>query len=331
MASPTMASPHDALFCQVFADPRHAAGLLRALLPPDVERLVAWSSLERLPDTYKDAEDGDRHAHLLFGVELSRPPTRILSLLEHKSHPDRRTMFQLLRYVVRILDRFRQENPTARRLPPIVPAVVHHDAGGWHHGTELIELFDLDDRARAAFRPYLPALRFLVDDLTRVSPEDLARWRLTALAYLTLRCLQSLRAGADAASAIRSLRDAFRAAYDAPDTGSTLSAVLSYIAKIWDAPREDLCALIRVELGPELEDLMTSTYDQVLNEGIERGRAEGKAEGKAEALLALLASRFAPPTTDVLAQVRTASSAQLDRWLLRVLDARTVAEVFAGE
>ena len=322
-----MPAPHDQLFWQVFSDPKHAVGELRALLPKSIEPLVAWDTLRRLPATYKDAEHGDQHADLLFGVQIGTEPALLYLLLEHKSTGDPWTAFQLLRYVVRILEQFRREHPRARKLPPILAMVVHHSARGWRRSTELLDLFELDDLTRPALAPFLPSLRFLLDDLSKATPETLASRTLTALARLTLLCLQRIREGRDIRTELRALRGAFEAALTATDTGEALSAVLSYIARVRDLPREELRILIRTELGPALEQTMTSTYDQLINEG----REQGKSEGKADSLLKQLEKRFGELAPEVLARVQAANLEQLDRWLLRFVDARTLDEVFAED
>ena len=62
---------------------------------------------------------------------------------------------------------------------------------------------------------------------------------------------------------------------------------------------------------------------------LERERNEGKAEGKAETLLSLLRKRFGEVPAATRKRVLAASIADLDRWVDRVLDAETLAAVFA--
>jgi hypothetical protein len=70
---------------------------------------------------------------------------------------------------------------------------------------------------------------------------------------------------------------------------------------------------------------MTSTYDQLIHEGMEKGLAKGKAD----TLLELLEKRFGSLPADVVARIHSADVRQLDDWLLRILDARSLDEVFA--
>lgn len=64
-----------------------------------------------------------------------------------------------------------------------------------------------------------------------------------------------------------------------------------------------------------------STYDRAIQ--------EGAAEARIDVLLQLVTRRFGAPSADVVARVRTASSAELDRWIQRILDARTLDELLA--
>jgi len=98
------------------------------------------------------------------------------------------------------------------------------------------------------------------------------------------------------------------------------------------SPEQVADILVRVEDKPN-EDTVMSTADRLiargLAEGLTAGKAAGEAEGRAAILLRQLAARFGEPTADVVARVRGAAVADLERWALRVLDARSLGEVFA--
>jgi hypothetical protein len=62
-------------------------------------------------------------------------------------------------------------------------------------------------------------------------------------------------------------------------------------------------------------------------EGVEHGKAEGKAEGRAETLIKLAALKFGTVTDEAQSRIRSATSAELDRMLERVLSAATLDEM----
>jgi predicted transposase/invertase (TIGR01784 family) len=86
--------------------------------------------------------------------------------------------------------------------------------------------------------------------------------------------------------------------------------------------REDAIKLYQLDLLADRAELRAKDKAE--------GNAEGKAEGKAEALLKLLGLRFGPPSEATRARAETATIAQLDAWIERVLTAETLDEVLAS-
>lgn len=72
-----------------------------------------------------------------------------------------------------------------------------------------------------------------------------------------------------------------------------------------------------------------SIAERLRKEGEARGKAEGRTEHAVETVLRLLTRRFGEPAEAVVLRVRGASLVELDRWTERVLDARTIDDVFA--
>ena len=61
----------------------------------------------------------------------------------------------------------------------------------------------------------------------------------------------------------------------------------------------------------------------------EEARKEGREEGREQLLLSQLRHRFGALPEDVVKRVEAGSAAEVERWALCVLDARTLDEVFA--
>ncbi len=89
-------------------------------------------------------------------------------LIEHKSQPERDTAFQLLRYMVRIWERQHANEPDAP-LRAIIPQVVYHGMARWGAPTSFGELFD----GAEVLRPYWPEFRFILQDVARLSEEEI--------------------------------------------------------------------------------------------------------------------------------------------------------------
>jgi len=81
--------------------------------------------------------------------------------MEHKSSPDKGARLQLLRYVVRVLSEFYEQNKRRLPLPPVLPLLAHQGPEGWSTSCEFVDLFgDVPD----ALRPYLPSFRHALVD-----------------------------------------------------------------------------------------------------------------------------------------------------------------------
>jgi hypothetical protein len=87
------------------------------------------------------------------------------------------------------------------------------------------------------------------------------------------------------------------------------------------AHREKLAHRLRPLVGQEVEEAMM-TYAEKLKQ-------EGHDQGQCKMLLGLLTRRFGVLPEEVEKRVTRAEAAELQDWALRVLDARSLDEVFA--
>lgn len=106
-------------------------------------------------------------------------------LLEHKSSPYPGARLQLLRYVVRILTQWYEQNQPKLPLPPVLPLLANQGPDGWKYSCEFADLFGA---VPAPLAPYLPSFRHALVDLAQVedpalSTEVRLRAFLKALKY----------------------------------------------------------------------------------------------------------------------------------------------------
>jgi len=342
-AAPT--TPHDALIKTTFSRVEHAAALLRQVLPSAIVKRLDFSTLTCCPGSFVDSKLAARHTDLLFSVKLSGRPVFLYLLFEHQSRVDPLMAFRLLEYMVRIWEDHLRKHPGARRLPAILPVVLHHSETGWRADVTFEALLDLDPDTLAAVAEYVPRFRFVLDDISAEPDEALRQRPITALGKLVLWCLRHSRAPDKLVQRLPEWADLVREVRAAPDGVAVLAAIWRYILAVSDRkrPEEVLARLLAaVEEEDAREDIM-NVADQLREEGRLKGLAEGKREGKREGLaegqrkglaegqrstlLRLLRARFGALPADVTARVRAAGAAQLDVWTERVLTAPTLSAV----
>ena len=296
---------HDEFVAKNFEDLALARSFFRHFLPAEILEQVDLEKLALEQGSYVDEDLRRSYSDLNYTVPLRNPalesPCRayIYILVEHKSESDEFTVFQLLRYMVRIWQRELEDAGYRKgfRLPPIVPLVLHHGRSEFKAPVELGDLVvKMDGMGR-----FVPDYRCLLIDLMQVSPEEMPKSDPRLHAVLAV-----MRSIFDEET-IEPFRDAlFRLAaiMDRPETRRTLATILGYIfrnaSKMTD---KDLRSIVE-PLGKVGEDAMSTLIekwkDEGREEGIEKGREEGREEGRQEgriedrqdSIIDILSTRF---------------------------------------
>jgi predicted transposase/invertase (TIGR01784 family) len=318
----SQSGPHDAVFRRVLGEPVNAASQLRAVLPDVLVDRLDLDRMTRVSGSFVDATLQWRHSDLLFTVPLQGREAFVYVLVEHQSSSDPLMPFRMLRYLVRIWDRYLKEHPEATRLPVVIPLVVHHNRRPWSGSTQLLDLFTLDPDAAEAAREYLPRFRFILDDLTRLDEHTLRARPLTPPVRVTLLLLKIAAGNPRLAADLGRWADDLRAILDGPGGVEEFGALLRYIELVGEAPAGELHDLV-VTVGPKAEEVYMTTAEMLRAEG----EARGEARGRARALVQLLTLKFGPLSQTALDTVHAATTDQLETWTARVLTAHTLEQV----
>jgi predicted transposase YdaD len=325
-------TPHDALFKATFSQVEHAAAALRSVLPPALAVRIDFGSLALCPGSFIDEKLADSHSDLLFSALLARSPLLIYVLYEHQSTPEALMAFRLLRYMLRIWDAHLAEHPGARRLPAILPVVLHHSETGWQGSVAFEDLLDLDPEALADIAEHVPRFRFVLDDISAEPDEAIRTRAMTALGRLVLWCFRHARQPRELVGRLSGWLDVVREVRQAPSGRAALGLVWRYILMV-SGPRrpEELLRKLLAAAGPEAEEEIVSVADWLEErgrlKGLDQGRLEGRLEGQRSTLLKLLRVRFGALPEAEVARVHAADAEQLERWTERVVTAATLAEV----
>lgn len=319
-------NPHDSLFKAVFARPEHARGELQSILPYALAQAIDWATLVLMPGSFQDPDLAQSHADLLFSARLRGGREALIYLLEHQSTSDRYMALRLLRYLVRIWERWLENHDDVEQLPVIVPLVFYHGEKPWSAPLSFESLVQAPRGLENVVRPYLPSFRYLLDDLSQVPDEQLRRRALPVLALLAVACLRDLR-HKDVLEAVGPWVNEwvdFIRALPHPDDMRPLAR---YVYAVKGAAQVDIFLwFLEREVGPEANEIM-KTYAEEL---IEQGLQDGRVTGQREMLLKLLRQRFGYLNARTEQRIATATGEQLDAWTSRILSAATLGEVLAG-
>lgn len=324
-------NPHDSLVKSVFSDPEIAAGELRAVLPQEVSSRLAWDTLHLEPGSFVDPEFRDRHTDLLFSADVRGRSGRralVYVLLEHQSSPDPWMPLRLLRYIVRVWDAFLVAHPATDRLPAVIPMVLAHGDRRWNVPTEFVDLVDIDDDAKAAVAPFIPSFRYALDDLARVTDEELLTRAINAYGRLALFFLQRARTGRDFIGRFLFWKSAIAELLAQPNGRASLVTLLRYHWLVAEEPGpEEIRQALENAAGPEAKEAFVTIAEMLKAEG----RVEGEARGRAQAVVDLLEDRQIAVSDEMRARVLACRDVALLRsWLIRAATVRTAEELFTS-
>ncbi len=329
--------PHDALFKSVFQQPENAAAELQHVLAAEHVSAIDWSTLALEPGSYVDEKLADQHSDLLFSAQARASGERVLVylLFEHQSTAEPKMALRLLSYMVRIWERYSDQDKTSP-LPLIVPAVLAQVPGGWKTPTRFSGLFSPSLGSLAA--AVLPDFSYAVDDLHRTDDADLRRRAVAQQARLALWLMRDAR---DSALLLRRLvdwADALEELARTPGGERALAPLLHYVARVSpDLQLEQFRAILKGR-APAAESITMTIAEQLLAEGEARGEARGVAQGVAQgvlqgqaaSLLVILKTRGFQVTNEVRDRVEACADADtLQLWTSRAVGAESLDDVFA--
>jgi predicted transposase YdaD len=317
-------SPHDALFKAAFGQPDIARSELELLLPSEVRALLDLSTLEVCPGSFVDEELRHAHTDLLY-------VTRTASSSDAAAMP-----LRLLRYVVRVWERWQRDHPETPRLPLVLPILLHHGPTSWQAAPELASILDASSELLAATRPLVPHFRFVLDDLAALSLEELSSRALHALARLVELAFWSSRSFTRLRDAAPLMREIARALTRDDRTRALLEQLYVYVllAARPDVDLEEVRTILFDVAGPQGQEDVMNAGEQLIAQGRAEGERQGRAEGEIDALrtaISIALSARALPLSEP-GRARLASCvdvAALTVWLARAVTAASEADVFA--
>jgi predicted transposase/invertase (TIGR01784 family) len=316
-----LSNPHDHFFRELLSRQETARDFLRYYLPAEVGPLLDLSAPKLLQDSFIDQELREHSSDLLYQVTLRKggSPTYVYVLFEHKSYPDPMVAFQLLRYMVRIWERDRNQGT---KLAPIMPVVLYHGEAWWRVAPNLQAIF----QAPAELASYLPDYRYWLCDLSQYSDAEMKGEMILQVGLLTLKYIlrDDLREHlVDILSLLRQLSQ--------QQTGlEYLETVLRYLAggtsKIND---EELWKAVEAAF-PKGEALVGTIAEKWVEQGLQRGLQQGRQEGehraKLKALRQILTIRFDAPPPDFERRLEPLDLSALEELLTASLTLATWAE-----
>jgi hypothetical protein len=328
---------HDALFKKTFAVPEHALDLIRQRLPAELLAALDPGSLQRDSEHHIDEVSlGETRTDVLFTARLRGDPVLIYVLIEHQSTQDPLMAFRLLRYVVRIWERWLADATAAANgvspttLPPVIPLVVYQGPRPWAVARSLAESIPLPPALAPHVRPLLPGLDLSILDLGEGGPDALRAWRAEPRVKVTLAIMRAaVEPGVDMLAVYRAYSGELALLVRRRDGREALALLARYtLSRRSNLDVAALAAVVAEAAGRTAGDVVMSTAQELINEGLQQGVQQGVRQEREQTLLRQLRVKFGRLPGDVARRLAAASLEDLGRWTEQILVAERLEDVF---
>ena len=313
---------HDIFIRWCFSNKDVVIAFCRWFLPADVLALIDLSKIRVESNSFIDNALKESYTDILLELPLTRRidgaprVAQVYLLIEHKSASDGLSVFQVLRYMIRIWEE--EERNTKKKagflLSPIISVILHHGR------TEFKEPLQFQKSVAAipGMEDMIPKFQPKLIDLHKISGEELPKDdpRL----YAALAALQTVFEKELSPAFQDSLRQ-LAALCDDPGMQKFMETVLTYIitsarrmdqkksravlAEIKNPKGEPIMATIaegwKADLKEEAREELTA---ELLAKGRAEGEAKGRVEGQANMIVRVLLRRFSEVPEDIQVAVR---------------------------
>jgi hypothetical protein len=307
---------HDAFCKSKLCNLRKARKFLQHILKPEVLELVDLTKLQIDPETYVDEELKRLYADVLYRIPLKNSNEMIVVfvLIELKTENDQWTIFQIVKYVVRIWDREFQAVKSAAEaenadeeakkrfanflLPTIIPVIFHYGERKFTSPIELIKLI----RKLQGMEEFTLNMKAILCDVAAFAPDNLPQDQELSVLFMVLQMVFSENVCDHLMKIYRKLQPTLHLKKSQQEWFDVLYYA-STSAKHFE--HQDYINLNKQTQKEGGIPMPISLLDELV--------AEGKAEGKAEMIIHILTCRLKMPSKSLQKKIYSIkNSAKLD-------------------
>jgi len=254
--------PHDEFFKATFSRVRVARDYLGKMLPPALLQILDLKKLKRVNGSYISPTLREFFTDIVYECPVKGDDLKIaISILfEHKSSPEKFPHFQLLRYM---LDAWEEQLKQDLPLTPFVPIIIYHGRENWIKkdlSTYFAAQFPVD------LLTYLPRFDYHFTHVTAMSDEEILNIGKSLLtnAFLMMKHIW------EPEFILQNPRLIFINLDEPSSSRAFIIAILAYFLKNSELAKEKIQHFIEI-LPKTLNQTIMSTYDMIVEEGIEKG------------------------------------------------------------
>ena len=361
----SVSKPHDNAFYSAMSDLRVARDFLEHHLPAVVREKIDFNTLRMHPTTFVDPQLRKLVTDVLYSAEFKDGKNQafLYVLIEHQSTPDKLMPLRTIEYTCRILNHYTKQHKPGTPLPVVIPLVFYNGNRVYPYSCSVFDLFG----EHSALAKQFMFDEFKLVDLNQIPDEEIRQHQWSGLLetlfkHATARDIIKYLDGigeivnylvkSQANDYLMSMIKYMIEKSDMRDRSQFYDWVHHHLSPPLEEETMTLAEQLRREGREEaIQQTMTlaeqlrregreegreeaiqqtmTLAEQLRREGKQEGRQEGKLEGEQTLLMKLLHRRFPNLARHYEMRVKNARAEELLLWGERILDAKSVDEIFA--
>ncbi|MFN2341460.1 MAG: Rpn family recombination-promoting nuclease/putative transposase [Halanaerobium sp.] len=278
-----MATPHDKFFKEMFSKKEVAESFIKNYFTQDLLELFNTDDLEITKDSFVDEDLKEFFSDVVYRVKLNDQDAFIYCLFEHKSYPDKKVSFQLLKYMTKIWDLYLKQKNSGK-LPVILPLLIYHGGKSYNIDKRFSSRFNI----QANTEKFIPDFEYLLFDFSKYS--DLKIIGSIQL-QIVLKILHTSFIDNDYDKIFSEILELIKKLNDAESILEYFTTGMKYILEIKDYDFDVMHNKVNLII-PERSETFMSTANKLREEGKLVGMKEGRKEELIETIVHLTVKKL---------------------------------------
>jgi predicted transposase/invertase (TIGR01784 family) len=265
--------PHDTFFKHTFGDKEISKEFIETYIDEEITREMDLKQLEIIDGTYIDKKLEKTYSDILYKTKIKNTDTYIYILYEHKSYPDKKTPFQLLEYINKIMKK--TLNPKTSKTNIIIPVLIYHGNQKWNMSNKLIDRIENIEKYPEKINKYIPNYEYEIIELNDKTNQEIKGPILLKIILETLKAIKQKEKDKfiDNIKKIFNMIDKYEK-IDSQKAKEIFGFIIYYILITRDDTDEYELKEIDIKRG----DLIMTRGRQLYEDGIQKGIQKEKIE-----------------------------------------------------
>lgn len=324
-APPSLHQAHDHAFQSAMSDLRVARDFLHHHLPEVIREKLDFGTLQLHQTTFIDPELRRLMSDMLYSATMKgqEKPAFLYLAVDHQSVADPLMPFRMLKYTCRIIDQYLKEDK-CKVLPVVIPLMVYNGQGQYPYSCSLFDLFGEQKALAKQFMLH----QFELVDLSQIPDEAIRQHPWSGFLEMLFKHVTA-RDIMGYLEQVTEIVDHLVAA----EANDYLLTMIKYAIEKSEIPdRDAFYDWVHRHFSPPLEDQTMTFAEQLrregMQQGIQQGMQQGKREGEQTLLIKQFYRRFPSLNPTYEDRIKNGRTEELLLWAERILDAKSIDEVF---